>query len=71
MTTQQPLDEGKTPGQQAAAAIQEAKALLNDANKAEYHERLSAAINKMQGELDFWNQLAAVMAVVDIANETT
>lgn len=63
-------DEDKTPGQQAAAAIQEAKALLNDPSKAEYHQRLSGAIDKMQGELDWWAQVRAVMAVVDIANET-
>lgn len=63
-------NDGQTPGQQAAAAIREAKTLLADPSRAEYHERLSAAVDKMQGELDWWSQLAAVMAVVDIANET-
>lgn len=60
----------QTPGQQAAHAIREAKELLADPGAAEYHERLSAAIDQMQDELDFWGQLRAVTAVVDIANET-
>lgn len=58
-----------TPGEQAAAAIREAKALLADPSKAEYHERLRVAIDNMQAELDFWAQIKAVMALVDIANE--
>lgn len=61
----------QTPGQQAAEAIREAKAVLTDPSKSEYHERLSAAIDAMQGELDFWAQLAAVNHLVDIANERT
>lgn len=61
----------KTPGQRAGEAIQEARNLLADPSKAEYHQRLSAAIDKMQAELDWWAQLRAVLDVVDIANERT
>lgn len=63
-------DAAQTPGQHAAQAIREAKQLLADPSKAEYHERLSAVIENMQAELDFWGQLAAVNHLVDIANET-
>jgi hypothetical protein len=42
-----------TPGQQAAAAIREARTLLADPTKAEYHQRLSDAIDRMQAELDW------------------
>lgn len=59
----------ETPGQNAARLIREARVHLADPSKAEYHERLSDAIDKMQGELDFWAQLAAVNRVVGIENE--
>lgn len=59
----------ESPGQQARRLIDEAKAALADPSKAEYHERLSAAIDRMQGELDFWEQIAAVNEIVNIANE--
>lgn len=58
-----------TPGQQAARAIREAKVVLADPSKAEYHERLSAAVDRLQGELDFWAKLKAVLELVDVANE--
>lgn len=54
-------DTCKTPGQQAAEAIRQAKAVLADPSKSQYHQRLSAAIDAMQGELDFWAQIAAIM----------
>lgn len=63
------IDDDETPGQKAARSIREAKAHLADPTKSDYHERLFAAIDKMQAELDFWGQLRAVMDVVDIANE--
>jgi hypothetical protein len=62
-------DAPETPGQQAHRLIREAEVALTDPGKAEYHERLSAAIDAMEGELDFWRQIAAVNRIVDIANE--
>lgn len=62
-------DVNETPGEQARRLIDEARNALADPRKAEYHERLRAAIDAMEGELDFWRQLAAVNRLVDIANE--
>lgn len=59
----------ETPGQQAARLIREARAAIADPSKAEYHERLQAAVDAMQGELDFWAQVAAINRLVAIANE--
>lgn len=51
----------ETPGQQAARLIREARAVLADPSKAEYHDRLRAAADAMERELDWWRQLAAAM----------
>jgi hypothetical protein len=61
--------DGETPGQHARRLIDEAKVALDDPDKADYHERLRAAVDRMEGELDFWAQLRAVNELVDIANE--
>jgi hypothetical protein len=54
-------DEYQTPGQKAAQLIREAKAVLADPSKAEFHERLSVAVDRLQAELDFWGQLRDAM----------
>lgn len=59
----------ETLGQEAARLIREAREVLADPAKTEYHERLSAAVDRLQDDLDFWGQLRAVTDVVDIANE--
>jgi hypothetical protein len=60
---------GETPGEEARRLVNEAKVALNDPRTADYHERLRAAIDRMEGELDFWNQLRMVNEIVDIALE--
>lgn len=59
----------ETPGEHARRLVNEAKQILTDPAKAEYHERLRAAIDRMEGELDFWTQLRLINEFVDIANE--
>lgn len=46
-----------TPGQQAAQMIREAKTILADPSKAQYHQCLSDAIDRLQAELDWWAEL--------------
>lgn len=52
---------GETPGQFAGRLIREAQDVLNDPSKAEYHEQLRAAVERLQAQVDFWNELALLM----------
>jgi curved DNA-binding protein CbpA len=50
-----------TPGEQAKAAINEADKVLADPSKAEFHDRVREARNRMQKELDWWTELGIAM----------
>jgi hypothetical protein len=59
-----------TLGQDAAEAIRQAKIVLADPSKAEYHERLQIAVDKLQKQMDWWAEVGAAMRRVDdLTNE--
>lgn len=55
----------ETPGQQAARLVREANVVLADPSKAQWHDRLRAARDRLQAQLDFWREVAARMAESD------
>lgn len=57
----------KALGQRATEAIEEAKQSLESPNgiDTEYRQQLFEAIDKMQEQLDFWNQLRGATEEID------
>ena len=56
--------------ERAKELIAEGRKVLDDPTKADYHERLRAAIERLDEDVSFFEQLAAVQAMLNVANET-
>lgn len=52
-------------GQQARRLIAEARVILADPSKAQYHKRLQQLVDAMEAELAWWVAVGAAMRQVD------